>query len=313
MPTTKATLSRHQKSSSKTARGTSCLRFVTFLAPSLRGFYEFVSRHVGARLGFRVEFRDGASYEELAADVDVAFVCGLAYVELAAALEPIAAPVLWGRRYGGKPVYFSDVVVRRDSPFRSFADLRWRSWGYNETRSQSGYGIVRYHLARLREVDGYFGRVVETGWHQRSLELVCAGKIDAAAVDSHVLALWQRDHQDMADRLRVIETLGPSTVQPVVVARRLPEHFKSSLRTAFLSMHGHALARPHLTNALVRRFVRVGSGDYREIRRMRDLAGAVSLSHRYQVASLKRERRTIPSPTLQARILYLKTSSSPRT
>ena len=36
---------------------------------------------------------------------------------------PAAAPVLVGERYGGTPIYFSDVVVRNDHPARSFAEL----------------------------------------------------------------------------------------------------------------------------------------------------------------------------------------------
>ena len=41
---------------------------------------------------------------------------------------PAAAPVLVGERYGGTPIYFSDVVVRNDHPARSFAELRGASW-----------------------------------------------------------------------------------------------------------------------------------------------------------------------------------------
>src|SRR5260221_554889 len=82
-------------------------------------------------------------------------VCGLPYIQLTQRgdppVGPLAAPVLAGNRYGGQPIYFSDIVVRRDSPIRSFAELRGRSWCYNETQSQSGYGITRYHLVQLGE------------------------------------------------------------------------------------------------------------------------------------------------------------------
>jgi ABC-type nitrate/sulfonate/bicarbonate transport system substrate-binding protein len=58
-------------------------------------------------------------------------------------LTLLAAPLPAGARYGGKPIYFSDVVVRRDSPYQTFADLRGVTWGYNEPGSQSGYNVVR--------------------------------------------------------------------------------------------------------------------------------------------------------------------------
>ena len=81
-------------------------------------------------------------------------MCSLPYVEFERRVSrrrvPIAAPVLRGERYGGRPIYFSDVIVHRDSPYRSFLDLRGRSWAYNEPLSQSGYGITRYHLLEHR-------------------------------------------------------------------------------------------------------------------------------------------------------------------
>jgi phosphonate transport system substrate-binding protein len=107
------------------------LRFVTFLAPKLFPFYECITAYLGRRLGRPTTLSVGSSYDELTTEADVAFVCGMAHVELtreASAVEPLAAPVLLGSRYGGKPVYFSDVIVRKESPFRSFDDLRRRSW-----------------------------------------------------------------------------------------------------------------------------------------------------------------------------------------
>src|SRR5207245_394255 len=129
------------------------------------GVYRFIARYVGRKLGCATELRVGSRYDQLAAEVDVGFVCGLPYVEVSRrqtvlSVEPIAAPVLHGERYGGKPIYFSDVIVHRDSLFSSFADLRGCTWSYNERQSQSGYGIVSYHLACLGETRGYFGRMV---------------------------------------------------------------------------------------------------------------------------------------------------------
>ena len=77
--------------------------------------------------------------------------------------EPIAAPVLQGERYGGRPIYFSDVIVHRDSDARSFMDLRDRSWSFNDPLSQSGYGITRYHMLSIGEIDGFFSEVIKRG------------------------------------------------------------------------------------------------------------------------------------------------------
>jgi phosphonate transport system substrate-binding protein len=253
------------------------LRFVSFLAPKLLGFYTFLAERAARDLRCRVDVVVGTSYDELDS-ADVAVVCGLAYVERArrgdCPVEPLAAPVVRGARYGGRPVYFSDVIVRRDSPCRRFADLRGRSWAYNEPRSQSGYGITRFVLARDGHAKGFFGRVVDAGWHERAARLVATGECDASAIDSHLLALMLRDEPDLATELRVIDTLGPSTIQPVVVSRRLPRSIKATLRRVFLSLAADPAGRRPLSAAMVEGFVSVGDRDYDDLRRMSEVAVA---------------------------------------
>jgi phosphonate transport system substrate-binding protein len=247
------------------------LRFVTYLAPNVRPLYEFIARYIGERLDCATELFVGESYARVA-EADVAFLCGLPYVRLVEQPEPpvelLAAPVLRGARYGGRPVYFSDVIVRRDSRFRSFADLRGARWAYNERNSHSGFGVVRYHLARLGQTNRYFRRVIETGWHERSIRLVVTGTVDASAIDSQVLAVALREHPHLAHRLRVIDTLGPSTIQPVVAARRLPGLLKVQLRCLLEEMHCSRAARPALAHGYVEKFVAVKDSDYNDIRAM---------------------------------------------
>ena len=250
------------------------LRVLTFLAPNLFGLYDFVTRHIGARLGVATELAVGSSYRQLA-EADLAFVCGLPYVEAVRRgepLEPLAAPVLRGSRYAGKPIYFSDVVVRRDSPHRKFADLRGQAWAYNEPQSQSGHGIVRHHLARHGETHAYFGRVVESGWHERSLAMIVSGAVDASAIDSHVLAVALRDRPALAGQLRIIDTLGPSTIQPLVARQDLPERLKVAIQTLLAGLHRDPAALPCLEQALVEKFVAVRDEDYDDIRRMQEVA-----------------------------------------
>src|ERR671927_1365181 len=119
------------------------LRFVTFLAPNMLTVYEFIADYIGQQLGLYTTLTVGTSFEQFAEDqADIGFVCGLPYVNLArqnlSPIELLAAPVLRGDRYRGQPIYFSDVIVRSDSPFQSFADLRGCMWSYNDRDSHSG-------------------------------------------------------------------------------------------------------------------------------------------------------------------------------
>jgi phosphonate transport system substrate-binding protein len=249
------------------------LRFGTYLAPSVLPVYQAITEGVGRQLGMETELVVETSYESCKKDEnEVCFVCSLPYVtferqglDLAV---PVAAPVLEGDRYRGLPIYFSDVIVHRDSPFESFLDLRGRSWAYNEPLSHSGYGITRYHLVRLGETRGFFGKVVEAGFHQDAIHMVAREEIDGSAIDSQVLAVELRDQPELAEYVRVVESLGPSTIQPVAVSRRVPPELREAIRDVLVTMAEDPALRARLAIGLVERFVAVDAASYDDIRIM---------------------------------------------
>ena len=145
------------------------LRFATYLAPNMLPVYRFLAERIGGRLGCPVELVVGSSFEQFEqGEADLGVICGLPYVWLAARqpgpVEPLAAPVLAGDRYAGRPVYYSDVIVRRDSPVRRLEELRGCSWAYNEPASHSGHTATLYSLVRMGARPGFLGRVVEAGY-----------------------------------------------------------------------------------------------------------------------------------------------------
>jgi phosphonate transport system substrate-binding protein len=244
------------------------LRVVTLLAPNLFPVYEFITRRIAKELSWPAELVVGSSSSDLNGHTDICFLCGLHYIRVSSLLQPIAAPVLQGERYAGRPIYFSDIIVRADSPWHAFADLRGRSWAYNEPNSHSGYGITRHHLVEMKETNSFFGAVVEAGWHERSIDWVRSGQVDASAIDSHVLAIAFRDDPGLRSDLRIIGTLGPSTIQPLAVARRMPVTLKSELRHLLLEMAEDLEAKDLLNQNFIERFVPIGDSDYDDIRRM---------------------------------------------
>lgn len=258
------------------------LRFGSYLVSNdtTLALYELVAEEVGRRLGLPTELVVETSYESCERDQnEVCFVCSLPYVaferrglDLAV---PVVAPVLQGERYGGRPIYFSDVIVHRDSPFRTFRDLRGRSWVYNEPLSWSGYGITRYHLVTLGETNGFFGEVVEAGFHREAIRMVARGQVDGSAIDSQVLSIELRGHPELAEQVRVVEALGPSTIQPVAVSRRVPADLREDIRDVLLTMADDPIVRRRLGLALVERFVAVDAASYDDIRMMVDACEAV--------------------------------------
>jgi len=252
---------------------TTPLRFATLLAPNMAPVYRFLAARIGRRLGRPVELVIGRSFDQFeAGEADLGVICGLPYVWLAdrrpPPVEPLVAPVLAGDRYAGRPVYYSDVIVCHDSPITCLEELRGCSWAYNEPASHSGHTVTLYSLIRMGARPGFFSRVVEAGFHQRAIRLVHTGAVDAAAIDSQVLAIELRDHPQLADRLRVVGSFGPSTIQPVVAAGRLPDQLKDEVRELLVDLGDDPSARPTLDHGFINRFSPVDDGAYNDIRAM---------------------------------------------
>ncbi len=167
-------------------------------------------------------------------------------VWLGGAVEPIAAPVLADPRFGGAPLYCSDVIVRSESRYRAFADLAGSRWAVNEPSSWSGYWGT---LARVRSWS-HFSRVITAGSHQRALEMVADGSVDGAAIDCQVLAVALRDLPDLRSRIRIIDSVGRAPIQPVVVRSTLAAALKEQVRNRLLE-----LRHPTLDHYFVQRFV----------------------------------------------------------
>jgi phosphonate transport system substrate-binding protein len=247
------------------------LVFANFLAPNMTSVYADVAARVGRALGVPARLVEGEDWEQLRdGSVDVAFLCVLPYVRLRGEqpglLQPLAAPVLDDGRCQDRPVYFSDVIVRRDSPFRSFGDLRGRSWAYNDPDSFSGCLLVRHYLLQLGETEAFFGRWTFSGRHQESIRQVRTGEIDASAIDSQVLGVECLRSPDLAEGIRVIATLGPSTIPLVVATARVPQTVQARIGAALCELGREPESRTVLASGLIRRFTPISDRAYDDIR-----------------------------------------------
>ena len=261
------------------------LTLTTCQAPNMDFLCRDLADYLSARLDTPVRAVLDVPWQERqrlfdAGEIDLGWICGLPYVVRADAnpgrFFPVVAPVMLGGRYASRPVYFSDVVVRADSHFLGLDDLRGAAWAYNEPGSHSGYGVVRWALAQRGETLAFFGRVVESGAHQASLQMILRGEIDASAIDSTVLEQEIKDDPSIAGRIRVIDTFGPSPIPPWVSSMRTPFDLRNKLRKVLTGMAALSTGRELLARAGISRFASVEDADYDPVREMRRIASEAS-------------------------------------
>jgi phosphonate transport system substrate-binding protein len=254
------------------------IRFVTYLSPSIpQALFEALADHVQRALGhgrvsLRVETRvsgpqKGGQCSSFGEVADVAFMCAPSFVWLRELRPPPVEllgvlPVFDDERNVGKPVYFCDVVVRKDGPIQAFSELEGGSWAYNDSCSLSGYYSLLNKLAEVDADERFFGRVFCSGSHLNSIESVVRADADAAAIDSNVLRIQLREEPDLREKLRVIESWGPFPIQPVVVNSALPPRLKQRLRAAFLTTEEDARTHHVLKEFGLNCFVAVNQEDY---------------------------------------------------
>jgi phosphonate transport system substrate-binding protein len=260
------------------------LTFSSSQAPNAESNMHAVIMELSKMVSLPIELITESSWESREAALDsgeiqLGWICGLPYVWKAdipnPGLELLAAPVMASDRYEDRPIYFSDVVVRTNSPYLQFEDLRRATWAYNEPRSHSGYNITRFHLAQLGEKRGYFSKIVEAGSHERALSLILKGKVDASALDSTVLETEIRKRPELSRLIRVIDILGPSPIPPLVVHKNVPYESRAALRKGLINLHKTDSGRKALAKGAYDRFVAVQNSDYDPIREMEAQAKTV--------------------------------------
>ena len=258
-----------------------------FVSESGVGVYDAISKYLTSKAGLKVEFITGLAYGTIndmmeSGTVDCGFLCGLPYVLLHDRPEPaallLAAPVMKAPRYKGQPKYYSDLIVQKDSPYKTLQDLKGRTYVYNEELSNSGYNMPRYRLVQLGLTKGFFGKVLRSGSHEESIRMVASGKADASFVDSLVIDYDRDKHLGHAHEVRVLESVGPAGICPLVMSPKLAAPVRDKLQHAIVTMHEDPVGRKILDEALLDRFMIVDDHNYDDIRAMKEAAEKVGFN-----------------------------------
>ena len=245
------------------------------ITPVLVEHYLEVNRqliaYVGEKLGQPTDLVQRRSYKEISdllekGEVDVAFVCGRPYVidHERFGLELLAAPLVYDQ-----PIYYSYVIVPRDSPIQRFEELRGKRYAFSDPLSNSGHLVPVYMLARMGETpEHFFTRSIFTYSHSANVEAVAVKFVDGASVDSYVYDYLAATNPRLTEKTRIIERSPPHGITPVVVRADLAPAVKARVRTVLLEMDQDARGREILRQLMIRRFVAVQDQLFDSIRQM---------------------------------------------
>jgi ABC-type phosphate/phosphonate transport system substrate-binding protein len=196
-------------------------------------------------------------------DKAAVFMCGLPFARGSFAAQLIAAPVPALAAYQGRPRYWSELLVRRDSPYRTLADTFGHRIAFTVADSQSGYAAP---LNFLRTQPGDFPRYQEIVapciTPLGALTAVIDGSADIAPLDSYAFSLFCKYRPDLTAQVRSVARTQPTPI-PALVAS--PGSF-DALQAAFLTAHADPELAPILEALVLQRFVRPQVSAYDALR-----------------------------------------------
>ncbi len=251
------------------------VRAITYLTPGIpRDFYAtvlgHVSRGIGEPMDLAVDERfsgppPGEPNPLVDGRADLAFVCAPSYLRLAheVRLVPVA-PLFADGRAPGAPVYFAEVLARAGDSRQTLEELVAGTVAFNDPVSLSGRWSI---LSRL-EPGTRIGRKRWSGSHEASIAMLLAKKADVCAVDSVVWRRLTSARPDLTDRLRVVESLGPFPIQPVIAAPTLPADVVEAIAGSLLELGSRELGRFGATG-----FAAVDDTHYRPLAGLLDRVG----------------------------------------
>jgi ABC-type phosphate/phosphonate transport system substrate-binding protein len=197
------------------------------------------------------------------ADKAAVFMCGLPFSRANPQPLLVAAPVPSAPEFHGLPQYWSDLVVRDDSAFRTLEDTYGGRLALTVPDSQSGCLAALYHFMSVtqREMPLFREVIAPTITPLGNLTAVLEGAADVAPIDAYALRLLRAYRPELTARIRIVATTAPTPIPPLVASHAIP-----ALQAAFLEAHQIDSIKPLMEKLLLQRFARPDVGAYDVLR-----------------------------------------------
>jgi len=193
---------------------------------------DHLARSTGDEVQMTIPTNYAAVVEALVNDqVDIAHLGGFTYVQAS-------------KRAGVKPLvqrerdreFHSLFVTQADSPIKSLADLKGRSFAFGDVNSTSGHLMPEYFMRRNSVDPEVIKNGIYTGGHDATLLAVANGKVDAGALDEAVFQRMTSQGKIDPAKVRVFWTTPPFFDYVWVARKGLDPRKADAVRDAFLAL-----------------------------------------------------------------------------
>lgn len=133
--------------------------------------------------------------------------------------------------------YYSVLFTLKKNGFKSAGDLKQKKIAFTDPESTSGSVIPNMAFSKHigKPLKAYFGTIVYTGSHDRSIKSVLRGHVDAAFVSSARVDEAVEKNMLKPDQVEILWQSGPIHYDPFVFSSGVDNALKNQIRKIMLS------------------------------------------------------------------------------
>lgn len=242
--------------------------------------YKPVKAYLENALGVEIKWRSASDYagviEGLKADkIDIARLGPASYAKAWIVMNGDVQPLVGELDNNGDFGYFSVVIVRKDSPYKTIEDLRNKRFAFADPNSTSGHQAPRYFLSEVGvDADDFFGETAFSGSHENSVMALMNGTFDGAATwyrSEERSNMTRMESKGMIEpgQWRIVWKTPRLPSSPWTMSTDKPADMRADVKAALLAMKDDdPAAWQALTDGKASAYREVTHADYESIVRM---------------------------------------------
>ena len=242
--------------------------------------YKPVLAYFKKALGVKVNWRSATDYAGIiegvkAGKIEIARFGPASYAKAWLVTKGAVEPLVGELDSDGNFGYYSVVIVKKDSPYKTVKDLAGKKFAFADPNSTSGHQTPRYFLGESGiDVDKFFGSTAFSGSHENSVIALLNGTFDATAT-------WYRSPQNSnmtrmeskkmiePGQWRVIWESPRIPSSPWAMSTKLPPEMRADVTQALIKMKdADPVAWKSLTDGKANAYREVTHKEYEAIVRM---------------------------------------------
>ncbi|WP_017813902.1 phosphate/phosphite/phosphonate ABC transporter substrate-binding protein [Paenibacillus shenyangensis] len=206
---------------------------------------------LGDKLGIPIKVTVSPDYNTIveamaSKQVDVGFLPPNAYV-LAHDNRKAADLLLQAQRYGvndetGQPTtdkvnfYKAMIIVKKDSPIKSLADLKGKKMGWQDVTSSAGYVFPAAELKAAGVDPDTDVQGVTIKGHDAAVMALLNGQVDAVAIFQDARNTVKKDVPDVFEQTRVLHYTAPIPNDTISVRSDMDQAWRDKISQAFIDI-----------------------------------------------------------------------------